>query len=57
MEPCKQETVIEMIRDDLKEIKQDIKKLLEFKFRWLGRMSVFSAIFLLGLTILSRVIK
>ena len=57
MEPCRQETTIEMIRDDLKEIKADVKTLLEFKYRWLGRLSVFSTIFLIGLTVLSRVVK
>ena len=36
MEPCQQETVIEMIRGDLSEIKTDVKSLLKFKWQIMG---------------------
>lgn len=38
------EQVIEMIRDDIKELKSDVKSLLQFKWQAMGVISVVSVI-------------
>ncbi len=40
MHPCQKEEIISAIRDDLKEIKGDVKSLLQFKWRLLGGAAV-----------------
>jgi hypothetical protein len=49
---CKQEVVIDMLREDLREIKKDIKKLLKIKWQFLGGSALLGVIlYLIGFTI------
>ena len=41
---CKFETTIEMIRDDLKEVRKDVKELMKFKYQVVGASVFTSAI-------------
>ena len=36
MEPCKQEKIIDVLLDDIHEIRKDIKTLLKFKWQIMG---------------------
>ena len=36
MNPCQKEDIINVLREDLKEIKQDVKSLLKFKWQIMG---------------------
>ena len=54
MNPCQQDKTIDMIREDLKEIKSDVKQLLEFKWYSVGKMTIFNGIFIIIVSVLTR---
>jgi len=41
---CKQEVVIDMIREDLREIKHDVKSLLKTKWHFLGMSAIMGGV-------------
>ena len=54
MEPCSKTEMIDMIHEDLRDIKKDIRSLLEFKNRALGIILTITAItnFLMGVILI-----
>jgi hypothetical protein len=44
MIPCQKEEIISAIRDDLKEIKTDVKSLLQFKWQIMGGAAALGAV-------------
>lgn len=50
--PCQKEDVLMMIRDDLKEVKADVKEIMKFKWQITGIVVFVSAIISIGAKLL-----
>lgn len=56
MQPCQHDKSIEYMRDDIREMKQDIKKLLGFRASMLGMATVVSVIISTVVTLVTKII-
>jgi hypothetical protein len=57
MHECDKDKVIDMIRDDLKEIKRDIKDLLAFKWQLIGICIAVSTIISIGVKVVEAIAR